>query len=306
MIPDFCVCIPARNEVDRIATLLSALGAQDVDRPVRVALCVNNSDDGTARVAREAADRTRGRIILTLEEIEFPQALAHAGSARRSAMDLGCRVLGTDVAWLLATDADCRPPETWISANLAAAGPDRIVGGRIEIDPADPDCEPGVLALANRFALYWQHVRAIEDAIDPSEWDPAPRHGDHTGASLMMSVGLYRRAGGVPVIPTGEDRALVEAAVAAGGRLVHPASVWTRASPRRTGRAQGGMASDMHMWAEARATQTDPLVPAFQHWRDRARWRRALRKAGRTDVAMVERALPPMPCDMPLPEGRAS
>ncbi|WP_454886660.1 glycosyltransferase [Sphingomonas oryzagri] len=303
MIAELSVCVPARNEAERITTLISALGDQDIDGPIRLALCVNNSDDDSAGRARDAADKTRGRVILTIEETEFPDALAHAGSARRAAMELGRRLLGHDAAYLLTTDADCRPPTTWISANLAAAGPDRIVGGRIEIDQADPDCEPGLLALRKRFDLYWEHVRAIEDAIDPSEWDVAPRHGDHTGASLLLSVGLYRRAGGVPAIPTGEDRALVEAAIQAGGRLVHPASVWTRTSPRRVGRAKGGMAADMAAWAAAHGAQTTPLVPAFQHWRDRAHWRRSLRGAGSTDVALAERALPPMPCDMPLPGG---
>jgi hypothetical protein len=302
----FCVCVPARNEAERIATLIVALATQDIAAPVRLALCVNNSDDHTAEVARAAAAATGGRVLLALEETRFPEHLAHAGSARRAAMELGCRVLDDDAAYLLATDADCRPPEQWISKNLGAASPDRIVGGRIRIDEADPECEPGILALATRFDLYWHHVRAIEDAIDPNEWDPAPRHGDHTGASLMMSVGLYRRAGGVPVIPTGEDRALVEAAIHAGGRLVHPDDIWTRTSPRRVGRAQGGMASDMVAWASAQAAQKAPLVPAFQHWRERAHWRRTLRKSGSADVALAERALPPMPCDMPLPDGRAS
>jgi hypothetical protein len=306
MIADLCVCVPARNEAERIAKLIAALERQDIAGPVSLALCINNSDDGTIDRAQAAADQTNGRVVLTVEEIDFPDGLAHAGSARRAAMELGCRMLGHDAGYLLATDADCRPPENWMSANLAAAGPDRVVGGRIEIDETDPDCEPGLLALAKRFDHYWRDVRAIEDAIDPSEWDAAPRHGDHTGASLMLSVGLYRRAGGVPLIPTGEDRALVEAALAAGGRLVHPADIWTRTSPRRAGRAEGGMAADMVAWTEAHAAQISPLVPAFQHWRDRAHWRRSLRTSGRTDIALAERALAPMPCDMPLPEGQAS
>lgn len=304
MIPRICVCVPARNEADRIATLISALGRQDIGGPVTVALCVNNSDDGTAARARDAARQTGERVILEIDETVFPENAAHAGTARSAAMELGARILGDYEAYLISTDADCRPPEDWISANMAAASPDRIVGGRIEIDQADPECGPELVALAERFAFYWQHVRAIEDAIDPSEWDRAPRHGDHTGASLMLSVGLYRRAGGVPAIPTGEDRALVEAAILAGGRLVHPTSVWTRTSPRRIGRAQGGMANDMAIWAEAHAAQTAPLVPAFQHWRDRAHWRRSLRSAGRADIVAAERALPAMPCDMLLPDGR--
>jgi GT2 family glycosyltransferase len=302
MKPIICVCVPARNEAERIATLISALAAQDFGQPVWLALCVNNSDDDTVERASDAARASDGRVVLRLEETRFPVPLAHAGSARRAAMELGCRILEDNEAYLLSTDADCRPPVDWITKNLAAASSDRIVGGRIEIDDADPDCDAGLMALSKRFALYWQHVRAIEDAIDPSECDPAPRHGDHTGASLMTSVGLYVRAGGIPLMPTGEDRAFVEAAISAGGRLVHPHDIWTRTSPRQVGRAQGGMATDMALWAAAGAARTVPMVPAFQHWHDRALWRRALRRMDPNDIIHAERALPPMPCDMPLPE----
>jgi GT2 family glycosyltransferase len=298
----FCVCVPARNEADRIGTLITALGQQTIDEPVRLALSVNNSTDDTVARALDAVHSTDGRVLLSLQEISFAAADAHAGSARRAAMALGCELLDDDEAYLITTDADCRPPEDWITANLAAGAPDRIVGGRIELDEDDADCMPALLALRRRYDLYWHHVRAIEDQFDPSEWDIAPRHGDHTGASLMLSVGLYRRAGGVPPIPTGEDRALVEAVVAAGGRLVHPHGVWTRTSARAVGRAEGGMAADMARWTEACADASAPLVPAFQHWRDRAHWRRALRSSGHKDIALAERALPPMPCDMFLPD----
>jgi len=301
MMAAYCVCVPARNEGDRIGVLIDALANQDVPGPIPLALCVNNSDDGTAIRARMGADANRGRIALWLCECDFPPELAHAGSARRAAMELGRDKLDTADGHLITTDADCRPPENWISANLACAAPDRIVGGRIEIDGADTDCSPAIIALRQRFDRYWHDVRAIEDAIDPCAWDPAPRHGDHTGASLMMSAYLYDRAGGVPLLASGEDRALVEAAVAAGGRLVHPIAVWTRASPRRAGRAQGGMAEEMARWAAAGSQAAAPLVPAFRHWRERAAWRRAGREAGRTDIAQAERTLPPMPCDMPLP-----
>lgn len=295
-----CVCVPARNEADRIDILIGALAEQEVRFPIQVALCVNNSDDATAERAAQAAGRSNGRISLTIEVRTFEAGLAHAGSARRAAMDLGAALLSDD-DYLLTTDADCRPPADWISANLAAAATDHIIGGRIELDAADPDADPRLLAMRRRFDRYWHEVRAIEDRIDPSPWDTDPRHGDHTGASLMLSVGLYKRAGGVPLLSTGEDRALVEAAMAAGGRLVHPVTVWTRASPRPAGRAEGGMASDMASWSAACGSARSLLVPAYHHWHDRAAWRRARRVAG-LDVTLAERALPPMPCDMPLPE----
>lgn len=298
----FCVCVPAREEADRIATLIAALAAQTVDRPVPIALCVNNSDDGTAIAAADAAARAEGRVELHVIERTFEQHLAHAGSARRAAMALGAGVVGEDDGLLISTDADCRPPPEWIAANLEYAGRDRILGGRIALDEQESVAR-AIATLRQRFDLYWQAVRAIEDIIDPLPWDPAPRHGDHTGASLAIEVALYHRAGGVPLLESGEDRALVDAAVQAGGILVHPPAIWTRASARTSGRAAAGMADDMQRWERA-VVHNEPLrVPAFDHWRARAAWRRRHRLLSpNAPVSLAERLLDPMPCDMALPE----
>jgi len=291
----FCVCVPARDEAERLPILLHALAAQTVTAPVPVSLCVNNSRDGSADVARRVADALGYRLALTIVERDYPPDLAHVGSARGCAMDMGADLLGDDRAVLISTDADCRPPRDWIAAILAAIEDDRIVGGRIAIDEAEP-LRAEQFAIRARLDRYWEEVRALEDAIDPLPWDAPPRHGDHTGASLAMTVGLYRSAGGVPPIACGEDRALVENARAVGGRLVHPPAVWTRASPRADGRAPGGMAETM-----ATLGRDVPMVPAFEHWRRRAEWRRATRVRGEAALVEAERLLPPMACDMALP-----
>jgi hypothetical protein len=297
----FCVCVPARNEANHVGTLIDALAHQSVDRPVPLALCVNNSHDTTAQTALAATAQTAGRVELHLLECIFDPGLAHAGSARRAAMALGADLVG-ETGLLISTDADCRPPQDWIAANLACARPDRIVGGRIELDEGEPLAGP-IASLKLRFDQYWQAVRAIEDEIDPIPWDAPPRHGDHTGASLAIGVALYRRAGGVPAIASGEDRALVDAAILAGGQLVHPPSVRTRVSARTEGRAQRGMAADMRRWLQASAGHVDLMVPAYDHWRKRATWRRRHRQQhGHARLPAAERLLDPLPCDMPLPE----
>lgn len=297
------VCIPARNEAERLPVLLGALADQDVPFPVNVALCINNTTDESAKVAEIAAARSGGRLRLHISTQHFPPHLAHAGSARRAAMGLGADWLGEPDALLVSTDADCRPPKHWLSANLAHAGAMRIVGGRIELDEAEAEKWPQLFALRRRFDDYWHKVREIEDAVDPLPWDLPPRHGDHTGASLALTVGLYRAAGGVPLIASGEDRALVAAAVAAGGQLVHPAAVWTRTSARPTGRASGGMADELNRWLASGKNGNRPRVPAYRHWHCRALWRRALRPAlGQGQLMRAEDDLPPMPHEMPLPE----
>lgn len=302
----FCVCVPARNEAGCVATLIEALGMQEGVGRVRVALLVNNSDDGTAEVARSAAEHSNGRVLLRIWEKTLAPGEAHAGSARRAAMALGMEWLACDDGLLISTDADCRPPPGWIAANLAAAASGIIIGGAILLDEREP-IAPEVRAIRTALDAYWQAVREIEDAIDPLPWDPPPRHGDHTGASLALDVGLYRRAGGVPLLANGEDRALVAAAIGTGGRLVHPPSIWTRASARDLGRAAGGMAEDMRRWRSLIGSGDALSVPALRHWRDRARWRRAWRIAhGDSAVPTAEAALDPMPNDMLLEWKRAA
>ena len=298
----WCVCVPARDEATRLDALLDALAAQDVAGPVPVILALNNTGDDSVAVAAEAARRHGDRLSLVIDEWAFPPDQAHAGSARRRAMALGSsRLAHRPSAVLISTDADTRPPADWVRGNLERIerGAD-LVGGRLVIDEAEA-LPPAAAAARGLWADYWRRVRAIEDEIDPCPWDPAPRHGDHTGASLAITVEAYRAAGGVPPIPTGEDRALVAAALAQGRRLAHPQDVWTRVSPRQAGRASGGMAEDMRRLQSDAADGRAPVAPAFEHWRARAAWRRDVRPGlGVAGLIAAEAALPPMPHDMPL------
>lgn len=304
---NLCVCVPARNEAFRLPKLLEALAGQSWPSPVPVVIVLNNTTDDSALVIAKARIRFADRLALHLFDVTFPREAAHAGSARRMAMEEGLRVLPTHrEAVLVSTDADSRPPSDWLT-NIAKAlrsGAD-MVGGRILLEP-DEVLPPHVLGLRNAWDQYWEAVRDIEDAIDPVTWDPAPRHGDHTGASLAIKAALYREVGGVPPIPTGEDQALVTAAIAAGGRLAHPADVFTYVSPRRRGRAQGGMAASMDTLFALADADTLPMAPAFEHWRERAAWRLALRERpnGSRLIAEREPMLPPMPHDMILAVNR--
>lgn len=298
-----CVCVPARNEAARLPILLNALAMQDWPGAIPVAIAINNSTDDSRAVADSARHRHAGRLDIRIVERTFAPELAHAGSARRLAMDTGLGILpALDKAVLVSTDADSRPPTDWLR-NIAAAfsrGAD-MVGGRIDIDSDEP-LPPPVHRLRTAWDEYWVAVRAIEDAIDPLPWDPAPRHGDHTGASLAVRAELYLACGGVPAIASGEDRALVLAALARGARLVHPVTVYTRVSPRLEGRAEGGMAIAMQTLFESVENALSPMAPAFTHWRERAHWRKQLRARpdGAALIARQEPLLPPMPHDMML------
>lgn len=300
----FCVCVPARNEAERLPILLAALSKHGLAEPANVLVAVNNSDDGSRGVLMEAARRHSETLVLRIDERVFPSDVAHAGSARRRAMDLGLAWLGGRGV-LLTTDADTRPPPQWIASNLKAiaCGAD-MVGGALVLDDEEP-IDDKAAGLKARWDAYWASVRQVEDDLDPRLEDPSPRHGDHTGASLAIRAALYQRIGGVPLLASGEDRALVRAGVKAGGRLAHPAGVWTRVSPRRDGRAAGGMAEDMASLLAAARTGSVPMAPDLLHWRERAIWRRRTRDAvGVGRMIELEDDLPPMPMDMPLAAAR--
>lgn len=299
----FCVCVPARNEAARLPVLLAALAAQDWPGPIMVAIGVNNTTDDSLRAIADAQRHHGDHLDIKTVVADFPPELAHAGSARKLAMDAGlARVAMAAKGILVSTDADSRPPPDWLR-NMAAAfnrGAD-LVGGRIAIDEQEPLPRP-VHALRVAWDAYWTAVRAIEDEIDPLPWDPAPRHGDHTGASLAIRADIYRMCGGVPLLASGEDGALVRAAVAMGARLAHPADVHIAVSPRLDGRADGGMASAMRQLYKVAEDGSRPIAPAFDHWRERALWRRRLRARadGHALIARREPLLPPMPHDMVL------
>lgn len=300
----FCICVPARNEEERLPRLLQALAEQDVEGSIPVAICINNTTDASTEVVATVGQRYRNRLSLSVDVVEFPPDLAHAGSARACALAAGWERLVPADGVLITTDADARPPANWVSANLAAiaAGAD-IVGGRLVLDE-DERTPPGVAASRQLWDRYWAAVRKIEDEIDPCPWDPPPRHGDHTGGSLAITCEMYRRSGGVPLIASGEDRALVEAAIIAGGRLVHPLDIWTRVSARLDGRATNGMAEMMKRVSDAASGGVAEMAPALGHWRERAKWRRQTREGvcGVSRLIAAEHALPPMPHDAVLAE----
>ncbi|MDG5487820.1 glycosyltransferase family A protein [Sphingomonas sp. BGYR3] len=293
-----CVCIPARNEAQRLPTLIEALADQTVQVPFFVSIALNNCDDGSAALLERLARRNADRLTIRAIDVRIDDPKPNAGAARALAMDAGAMLLNDHPdAILISTDADSRPPPGWVAANCAAIhGGLDLVGGRLVIDDREPML-PLLIERRRHWDAYWADVRAIEDAIDPVAWDVPPRHGDHSGASLAMTIDWYRRCGGVPQIRTGEDRALVARALSLGARLGHPPTVWTRVSPRSVGRAEAGMAAAMQMLG----TEAGLAAPALDHWRDRARWRRALRDNGRASaIPALEAALPPMPHDLLL------
>jgi GT2 family glycosyltransferase len=289
------VCVPARDEAERLPILLACLAAQTgfgPDARLGVVVVANNCTDGTAEAVRRAVGGA-GPLALRLIQVELGLAEAHVGTARRMALDAGADWLaqeGMPNGVLLSTDADARVAPHWVEANLAALAEAEIVGGALVIDP-DGEAEPEVRRLHEAIAAYWAAVREIEERLDPPAHDPAPRHGDHTGASLALRADLYRDVGGLPPLPGGEDNALVARVVDAGGRLRHDPRVEVLVSDRTAGRAAGGMAMDMARRRAVARGELPYLLPHPDHWRQAIERRAALRRAWRQGPAAAERAL---------------
>jgi cellulose synthase/poly-beta-1,6-N-acetylglucosamine synthase-like glycosyltransferase len=141
--PGFVVAIPVKDEEERLPACLRALAYQ-IDRSgqsippehVRVALFANNCTDWSASLARELG--TSWRLDIRVVEASLPPGAAHAGNARRAAMDIAEAWLmerGEKDGVILTTDADSQVAPNWIAQNLAAfeAGAEAVLG-RIDLD----------------------------------------------------------------------------------------------------------------------------------------------------------------------------
>jgi glycosyltransferase involved in cell wall biosynthesis len=258
------VAIPVRDEAKRIGNCLAALSHQSVP-PDHVVLLLNNCTDGTADVVQsipEAAHR------LHIIERKLAGSSANAGVARALAMEHAASLIKGGV--LLTTDADGEVPPDWIELNLEAVeeGADAVCG-RAVIDPIEALLIPQHLHDDDaREVAYGQILDQIRSIIVPDPADPWPRHQEDSGASLAITKTMFRRIGGVPRMPSGEDRALIESLRMIDGCVRHDPRISVVVSGRIEGRAGGGMADTIRR----RIIQQDEFVddriePAWRAFR---------------------------------------
>jgi hypothetical protein len=270
------VAIPVRNEAAAIGPCLRALFAQS-EPPDHILLLLNNCTDDTESVVRALAPDCPS--ALRIIPCRLSPEHSNAGHARARAMDLAAALAGPRGA-VLTTDADGRVPPDWLARNLGALrrGMD-LVCGMASIDPKDERAlRPQLVEDDAREAEYTRLLDEIDSVIDPNPDDPWPRHTQHSGASLALTVASYRAIGGMPRIAMGEDRALVEAAVRHDLRIRHDAAIDVVVSGRMVGRAEGGMATTIARrmiqqdeWADDRL---EPVAAAIARSKFRSETRR--------------------------------
>jgi glycosyltransferase involved in cell wall biosynthesis len=237
------VVVPARDEAQRIAACLQALGAQrDMSAgSYEVIVILDGCRDHTLQV-----------IQRTVQPLEHPAVHAVAlqrphgvGRARRIGMDLACRrllQLDREAALIASTDADTTVAPDWLSAQLALTRAGAVaIGGLIELDPAERlALAPDALSVRERSV-----TRRLSDAVEQTAGLAAVEHAHFSGASLALTVGAYQRCGGLPVRAALEDEALAQALTRHGIAIHRSSSVRVRTSARTYGRAPRGLAQDL-------------------------------------------------------------
>jgi hypothetical protein len=278
------VIIPAKDEAHHLPATLAALAAQiELDgTPLpsgsfEVIVLANNCLDGTAAVVRQVA-ACYPALAFHVAELQLPKDLAHVGQARRLLMDAAAQRLAATAGpqgLILSTDADTLVAPDWLAACRAEVGAGAAaVGGRILTRPAAPepdelldstaDC-PEIAPLAVRRtqlrdATYHLLRNQLECLLDPCASDPWPRHHQHFGASLALTVTAYQQVGGLPVVRYLEDEALWRALCRHDLPVRHSPRVRVSTSARQQGRVEVGLSWQLREWATHAHEQREPQV----------------------------------------------
>jgi glucosyl-3-phosphoglycerate synthase len=246
------VVVPAHDEEARIGACLEALARQRALRreEYEVLVVLDACSDGTATVVAEVAERWP---LLQLHTVAGPGR--GAGPARALGMDVACARLesvGADCGLLASTDADSRVAPDWLEQQLRAI--DRgaqAVGGEIVLDPTEAAALPAAVIEGRRDDLA-ERLRAAA-ARGPAE------HPHFSGASLGLTPGAYRRAGGLGDLVALEDQDLEDRLAAAGVEIHRPRAVTVTTAARIDGRAERGLGRDLELgrWLAARRYRGD-------------------------------------------------
>lgn len=247
-------------------------------RADHIVVFANNCADATTSAALRTAIES-GTQLHVIERI-LPPSKANAGHARLLAMEAAARLAGSS-GILLTTDADGRTEPDWIEANVAALqdGAD-AVAGTIELDPLDWGLIPQALHEDDaRECAYDALCDEIQTLLDPDPADPWPRHTNESGASIAVTAETFRRAGGIPDVISGEDRAFFASLRRIDARIRHAPQCRVFVSGRTDGRAAGGMADTIRRRLAAPDLYLDPRLEPAADCARRAALRKTLREA---------------------------
>lgn len=160
-VPDISIIVPVYRHWEILPVLLEALTAQSLD-PARFEILIVNNDAPVSPPPLVLPENAR--ILPCL--IPGSYAARNAGAAEARG------------AWLVFTDADCRPKPDWLAA-LTSAPATGLRAGPIEME---------LPPLANAYAIY-DRVRGIPQARYVA-------HGYATTANLAVPRQIFEALGG--------------------------------------------------------------------------------------------------------------
>jgi hopene-associated glycosyltransferase HpnB len=193
--PVVAAVVPARDEADVIARSIGSLLAQDYPGDFRVILVDDNSNDGTARAAREAADTSAHPERLTILN---GAPLATGWTGKLWAVNQGVAAAMADAAppkYLLLTDADIAhaPDNLRKLAARAEAG-----GLALTSLMAKLTCDtPAERLLIPAFVYFFDMLYPFAQVNDPKS-----RIAGAAGGCMLANAENLAAAGGVASIRT--------------------------------------------------------------------------------------------------------
>lgn len=221
MIRAVAVVIPAHDEeallgacLASVAAAIAQLSTTHPGVTCRAWVVLDACRDASAAVADAAGVRA---IRIEQRNVGAARAAGLAAARTRFAR------IPPEGLWTAHTDADSDVPSHWLShqVDLADDGADVVVG-TVRPDFRDLD--------AQRTAAWW------------ARYSPGVANGHVHGANLGVRATVLDTVGGFAAVPEHEDVRLVEAARAAGARIVASDGAWVRTSGRLEGRTPGGYA----------------------------------------------------------------
>ena len=251
--PSYVACVPVRNEANRVRACLDSL-EQEFGPALHAVLLVNDSDDDSMAVIAQGIEARR--CAVTAVGIRWQDGRGSAPRAR--ALAFGLAGLIAPEARLFSTDADTIVCPGLMDAYDASFGFGfDLVCGRIgflpeeaaRLPPVDPERDAAIRA-------YRDASRHIMAMVFPDPGNPWPHHGNIGGANFAITAAAYQKAGPIPLVAFGEDRALRRLCEAHGLRISYANGPRVETSCRLEGFAEGGLAAELLR----NRTEADPLV----------------------------------------------
>lgn len=250
-----CITVPARNEEKLIEQTLAALhdqydpSGEPVDKRIyEVLVLANNCKDKTY-------ERTLGfaaahpSLKLYAADCTLGKEETNVGICRRMLMDTALERLTSvareDEGIIVSTDADTQVDPLWIHHTLAEFKQGcEVVGGRIIAASEDMHAQ----LVHSKDETYRLLCSKLEAYIDPVDHDPWPRHFQCFGPSTAVRCDIYRKVGGMPLLPFLEDAHFRKNLMMMDAKIRHSPEVKVYSSGRLEGRVSFGFSKQLQLW----------------------------------------------------------